>query len=60
MTPSERVSELREKRQRAQARRWQTERLRELMARIERDGFKEATQARIDTVFKDRSRPPQS
>jgi hypothetical protein len=30
------------------------------MARIERDGFKQATQAEIDAVFKERSRRPQS
>lgn len=48
---SERASELREERQRARARRWQTERLHELLARIERNGFEEATQAEIDAVF---------
>lgn len=47
----ERVSEVREERQRERARRWQTERLRELIAGIERDGFQEATQEQIDAVF---------
>jgi hypothetical protein len=48
---SERVGELAEERQRARARRWQTERLGGLRERIERDGFDEATQAEIDAIF---------
>ena len=47
----ERVSHVREERQRERARRWQTDRLRDLIARIERDGFEEATQAEIDAIF---------
>jgi uncharacterized membrane protein YccC len=47
----ERANEIREERQRERARRWQTERLHELMARIERDGFEEVTQAEIDAIF---------
>lgn len=47
----ERVSEVREERQHQRARRWQTARLRELIERIERDGFQEATQQEIDAVF---------
>lgn len=48
---SERVNELHEQRQLERARRWQTERLHELLAKIERDGFEEATQAEIDAIF---------
>ena len=48
---SERANELSQERQRERARRWQTERLRELIARIERDGFEDATQAEIDAIF---------
>lgn len=47
----ERVSHVREERQRERARRWQTGRLQELIARIERDGFEEATQGQIDAIF---------
>lgn len=47
----ERVNQVREEHQRERARRWQTERLRQLIERIERDGFQEATQVQIDTVF---------
>jgi hypothetical protein len=47
----ERTHEIREQRQRERARRWQTERLRTLIDRIERDGFQEASQADIDAVF---------
>jgi hypothetical protein len=51
VTPPPRPSALREELQRARARRWQTERLDELTARIERDGFQEASQAEIDSIF---------
>lgn len=54
----ERASQVREERQRERARRWQTERLRELIARIERDGFQEASQAQIDAVFTQAERQP--
>ena len=47
----ERISEVHEQRQRERARRWQAERLRQLIERIERDGFQEATQAQIDALF---------
>lgn len=47
----ERAAALREERQRERARRWQTERLRTLIDRIETDGFVEASQADIDAVF---------
>jgi hypothetical protein len=47
----ERASQAREERQRERARRWQTARLRQLIERIERDGFEQATQQQIDAVF---------
>jgi len=55
---SERVGELVEERQRARARRWQTERLNGLRERIERHGFEEATQAEIDAIFTSTAAPP--
>ena len=47
----ERTNELEERRQRERALRWQTQRLRILIDRIETDGFEEASQADIDAVF---------
>lgn len=47
----ERARQVEEERQRERARRWQGERLRQLIERIEQDGFHEATQAQIDEIF---------
>ncbi len=47
----ERMSDLREQRQRERAMRWQTDRLRALIERIHTDGFQEAGQAEIDAIF---------
>lgn len=47
----ERAEELRQARQRERARRWQTERLQRLIARIESDGFREVTEERIEAIF---------
>lgn len=47
----ERADELRGQRQRERARRWQTERLRRLIDRIESDGVREVPEERIDAIF---------
>lgn len=47
----ERAGEIELERQRERARRWQGDRLRGLIERIEREGFQEATQAQIDAIF---------
>ncbi len=48
---SERATELQEQRQLERAKRWQAARLDELIIKIERDGYEEATQAEIDAIF---------
>lgn len=48
---SERTHELRAERQRERAMRWQTQRLRGLIERIEREGIREVSQSDIDAVF---------
>ncbi len=47
----ERAGELRDERQRARARLWQTERLRAIADRVEAGGFVEASHAEIDAIF---------
>lgn len=47
----ERINDLREQRQRERAMRWQTDRLRALIERVQTDGFQEAGQAEIDAIF---------
>jgi len=47
----ERINELREQRQRGRAMRWQMDRLRALIERIDADGFREASQSEIDAIF---------
>lgn len=45
------MKEFAEKRPRDGAAQWQKSRLRELVQRIEADGFKEASQSEIDLIF---------
>ncbi len=47
----ERVRDLRATEQRERALRWQSERVRELADQIEREGFREVSQAEIDAIF---------
>lgn len=47
----ERASQVQEERQRERARRWQSERLRRLIERIDQEGFQESTQAQVDDIF---------
>lgn len=47
----ERADELAAERQRQRALRWQTERVRKLLDRIDAEGFEEASQADIDAIL---------
>ncbi len=47
----ERVRDLRAAGQRERAFRWQTEQVRAMADRIEREGFREVSQAEIDAIF---------
>lgn len=47
----ERLEELRRERQRERARRWQIAQLDELIAEMERDGFREVSRDKIDAAF---------
>jgi hypothetical protein len=49
----ERIGELEREEQLDRARRWQLGQMRGVMARIDREGFREATEAQIDALFED-------
>lgn len=47
----ERIEELRQERQRERARRWQLAQLDDLIAEIERDGFRDVSREQVNAVF---------